>query len=116
MRVTGWHRAIATLVLAGAGLGSATERLARTVAHAQEKASPAAAIPHGQDQPPNPPGTALEAARTMPVPPGFQVEVVAAEPDIVNPVAMTFDERGRIWITESIEYPKKAAGPGRDRV
>jgi putative membrane-bound dehydrogenase-like protein len=29
---------------------------------------------------------------------------------------MTFDERGRIWITESLEYPKKAAGPGRDRV
>jgi putative heme-binding domain-containing protein len=116
MRVTGWHRAIATLVLAAAGLGSATERLARTVAHAQEKASPAAAIPHGQDQPPNPPRTALEAARTMTVPPGFQVEVVAAEPDIVNPVAMTFDERGRIWITESLEYPRRRPGPGRDRV
>lgn len=28
----------------------------------------------------------------MQVPEGFQVELVAAEPDIVNPVAMTFDE------------------------
>ncbi len=52
----------------------------------------------------------------MTVPPGFEVEVVASEPDIVNPVAMTFDERGRIWITESLEYPRRAPGPGRDRV
>ncbi len=52
----------------------------------------------------------------MTVPPGFHVEVVAAEPDIVNPVAMTFDERGRIWITESLEYPRHQAGPGRDRI
>ena len=28
-------------------------------------------------------------------------------PAIVNPVAMTFDERGRIWITESLEYPRR---------
>ena len=52
----------------------------------------------------------------MTVPPGFAVELVAAEPDIVNPIAMTFDDRGRIWITESLEYPRKEPGPGRDRV
>ena len=60
--------------------------------------------------------TPAEAIREMTVPHGFSVEVVAAEPDIVNPVAMTFDERGRVWITESLEYPRRAAGPGRDRV
>jgi putative membrane-bound dehydrogenase-like protein len=52
----------------------------------------------------------------MRVPKGFTVELVASEPDIVNPVAMTFDERGRIWITESLEYPRREPGPGRDRV
>ena len=52
----------------------------------------------------------------MTVPEGFAVELVASEPDIVNPVAMTFDERGRIWITESLEYPRQEAGPGRDRI
>ena len=52
----------------------------------------------------------------MTVPPGFTVELVAAEPDVMNPVAMTFDERGRIWITESFEYPRREPGPGRDRV
>src|SRR5262249_13439314 len=57
-----------------------------------------------------------EAMRKMTMPEGFTVELVASEPDIVNPVAMTFDERGRIWITESLEYPRSSAGPGRDRV
>ncbi len=73
-------------------------------------------IPHAQDKPPGPALSPQEAIKKMQVPPGFRVELVAAEPDIVNPVAMTFDERGRIWITESIEYPRHSAGPGKDRV
>jgi putative membrane-bound dehydrogenase-like protein len=73
-------------------------------------------IPHGQDAPPGPPLSPAEAVKKMTVPDGFSVEVVASEPDIVNPVAMTFDEKGRIWITESLEYPRHSAGPGKDRV
>src|SRR5688572_23674630 len=73
-------------------------------------------IPHRQDQPPNQPYIAEEALKRFTVPEGFRVELVAGEPDIVNPVAMTFDDRGRIWITESVEYPRKPAGHGRDRV
>jgi putative heme-binding domain-containing protein len=65
---------------------------------------------------PNRPLSPEEAIEAMTVPAGFTVELVAAEPDIVNPIAMTFDDRGRIWVTESIEYPRKEAGPGRDRV
>ena len=80
---------------------------------AQEKP---AVIPHAQDKPPNEPRDPQTAAKMMTVPEGFSVEVVAAEPDIVNPVAMTIDERGRFWITESLEYPRKSAGPGKDRV
>ena len=52
----------------------------------------------------------------MTVPPGFTVECVAHEPDLVNPVAMTFDERGRVWVCESLEYPRREAGYGRDRI
>jgi putative membrane-bound dehydrogenase-like protein len=73
-------------------------------------------IPHRQTKPPNEPRPAAEAAKLMTVPPGFTVEVVACEPDLVNPVAMTFDERGRIWVTESLEYPRRSAGPGKDRI
>ena len=73
-------------------------------------------IPHRQDQPPNQPYSAQEALKKFTVPEGFHVELVASEPDIVNPVAMTFDDSGRIWVTESVEYPRKPAGVGRDRV
>ena len=66
--------------------------------------------PWRQDQPPNQPYSPQEAISKMTVPEGFTVELVASEPDIVNPIAMTFDDRGRIWITESIEYPRKSAG------
>lgn len=73
-------------------------------------------IPHAQDKPPNEPRDAATAAKMMTVPPGFVVEVVASEPDLVNPVAMAIDERGRFWITESLEYPRRSPEPGRDRV
>ncbi len=39
------------------------------------------------------------------VPPGFDIELVAAEPDIRKPMNMAFDDRGRLWVTESTEYP-----------
>jgi putative heme-binding domain-containing protein len=73
-------------------------------------------IPHRQDRVPNRPYAPDEAIEAMTVPAGFSVELVAAEPDIVNPIAMCFDDRGRIWLTESIEYPRKEPGVGRDRV
>ena len=73
-------------------------------------------IPRRQEKPPGPAVPADEAARRMTVPPGFTVEVVASEPDLVNPVAMCFDERGRVWVTESLEYPRQSPGPGRDRI
>jgi putative membrane-bound dehydrogenase-like protein len=72
--------------------------------------------PHGQDKPPGPALSPEEAIKKMTVPEGFSVELVASEPMIVNPVAMTIDERGRFWITESLEYPRRKPGPGQDRV
>ena len=83
---------------------------------AQKADQPKEPIPHGQDQLPGPPLSPQEAIKKMKVPDGFHVELVAAEPDLVNPVAMTFDEKGRIWITESLEYPRRSAGAGRDRI
>lgn len=51
------------------------------------------------------------------VPPGFEVQLVAAEPDIDKPMNLAFDARGRLWVTHSREYPLAAAvGAGRDRV
>ena len=73
-------------------------------------------IPHAQDRAPNPPKSPSEAIAAMTVPDGFLVELVAGEPDLVNPVSMTIDEKGRFWVTESLEYPRREPGPGRDRV
>jgi len=73
-------------------------------------------IPHHQDRPPGPALSPQEAIAKMTVPEGFKVELVASEPDLVNPVAMTFDEKGRMWITESLEYPRRQPGPGKDRI
>ncbi len=73
-------------------------------------------LPHRMDHPPNDPLTPQESVERMTAPPGFHVDLVASEPEVINPIAMTFDERGRIWITESIEYPRKSAGTGRDKV
>lgn len=73
-------------------------------------------VPHGQSKLPGPALSPQEAIEKMTVPEGFMVELVASEPDIVNPVAMTIDEKGRFWITESLEYPRRSAGKGRDRV
>jgi glucose/arabinose dehydrogenase len=73
-------------------------------------------IPRGQTRPPGPPLSPADAMAKMTVPEGFHVELVASEPEIVNPVAMAFDERGRVWITESLEYPRFEPGPGRDRI
>jgi putative membrane-bound dehydrogenase-like protein len=82
-----------------------------TIATAQETF-----IPRRQSKPPGPPLPPDEALAKMTVPEGFRVELVASEPQIMNPVAMAFDDRGRIYVTESFEYPRREAGPGRDRV
>src|SRR5262245_56880819 len=74
------------------------------------------AIPHNQDRPPGAAHSPEEAIAKITVPEGFRVELFASEPELVNPVAMSFDERGRVWVVESLEYPRRDAGPGRDRV
>src|ERR1043166_8010400 len=59
-----------------------------------------------------------EAQKKFVVPEGFEVRLFAAEPDVINPVAMTWDERGRLWVLELYEYPL-GAPPGakpRDRI
>ncbi len=73
-------------------------------------------IPRTQTQPPGPPLTPEQAMAKMELPEGFHIELVASEPDLQNPVAMAFDDAGRIFVTESFEYPRQEAGPGRDRI
>ncbi len=46
-----------------------------------------------------------DARARMSVPEGYEVRCFAHEPMIVNPVAMTWDHRGRLWVVEGYEYP-----------
>lgn len=65
--------------------------------------------------PPESPLTPDVAVARFVLPPGFEARLFAAEPDIVNPIAITWDERGRLWVAESLDYPNEL-GRGRDRI
>lgn len=64
----------------------------------------------------------LEPAESMKhliVPKGFHVELFASEPDLKGkPICMAWDERGRLWVAETVDYPNelKPPGEGRDRI
>jgi putative membrane-bound dehydrogenase-like protein len=65
------------------------------------------------------PLSAAESMQRIVVPGGFEVKLVASEPDIKKPIWMTWDERGRLWIAESLDYPNRVrplSEPGRDRI
>lgn len=63
-----------------------------------------------------PPYTPAEEQQTFRLPSGFRMELVAAEPDVIDPVAMTFDEAGRIYAVEMRDYPMGDGPPGRIRL
>lgn len=57
--------------------------------------------------------------KLMQVPPGFTLELFAAEPDIINPIAMNWDVKGRLWVIETVDYPNTVLedkGTGDDQI
>lgn len=52
-----------------------------------------------------------EARAKMSVPEGYAVRCFAHEPMVQNPVAMTWDHRGRLWVVEAYEYPNGSPHP-----
>ena len=55
--------------------------------------------------------TPEEARAKMSVPEGYEVRCFAHEPMVQNPVAMTWDHRGRLWVVEAYEYPNGSPHP-----
>lgn len=55
-----------------------------------------------------------ESLKKMHIEKGFRVKVVASEPLINSPVALTFDEKGRIWVVEMLNYMPDTLGTGED--
>jgi glucose/arabinose dehydrogenase/mono/diheme cytochrome c family protein len=78
----------------------------------------------GEDQPPPPshlvipPSPALspsEALKTFKLAPGFRLELVAAEPLLFDPIAISFGPDGRIWVVEMRDYMPNVDGKGEDQ-
>ncbi|ODS79573.1 MAG: hypothetical protein ABS46_15635 [Cytophagaceae bacterium SCN 52-12] len=56
-------------------------------------------------------------ARGFKLPPGFEITLFASEPQIGKPMNIEFDDRGRLWVTQSTEYPMAATGStGKDKI
>lgn len=65
------------------------------------------------------PMPAEEVARTMALPKGFKCVVFAAEPDVQQPIAMSWDKKGRLWVAENYTYaenPMRWDTKLRDRI
>src|SRR5215204_5972082 len=62
------------------------------------------------------PLTPAEQQKTFKLPPGFKVQLVAAEPELRKPMNMAFDGAGRLWLTESREYPWPTNASPRDTI
>jgi putative heme-binding domain-containing protein len=48
--------------------------------------------------------------RLMQLPEGFEVQLVACEPTVVNPLSMNFDPQGRLWVLCAPRYPQLLPG------
>jgi putative heme-binding domain-containing protein len=62
-----------------------------------------------------PPRSAFEERKALHVPEGFEVQLVAAEPAIQKPMNIAFDDKGRLWVTGTVEYPYPAKPGTRPR-
>lgn len=62
--------------------------------------------------------TPEESMSLIQVPVGFGLQLFAAEPDVVNPIYMNWDEKGRLWVIETVDYPNeiKSGDQGDDRI
>jgi putative membrane-bound dehydrogenase-like protein len=59
-----------------------------------------------------------ESMQHMVVPQGFAVHLFASDPAIHKPICMAWDERGRLWVSETVDYPNQMqeAGQGHDQI
>lgn len=65
--------------------------------------------------PPAPPLTVEQEMATFKLPPGLQIQCVAHEPMVEDPVAMTWDADGRLWVVEMRGYMPDIDGNGEDQ-
>ena len=61
------------------------------------------------------PPTPAESLAAIQVPEGFRISLYAAEPNVAQPIAINYDDRGRLWVAESFSYIEWKRN-GKDRI
>lgn len=79
------------------------------IAKVKELAGAVAPLPK-----PTGPKSPKEEKETFKLDERFKIELVASEPDVVDPVAMCFDEKGRMFVCEMRGYPNGGVGTGKE--
>jgi putative heme-binding domain-containing protein len=80
--------------------------LAANIALAQPQLVPVPLVAETELLPPE------EQQKLFHLPDGFEIQLVASDPDIGQPMQLNFDAKGRLWVTHSVEYPYPAQGEG----
>jgi len=60
-----------------------------------------------------------QSQKLVQVPVDFELQLFASEPDIINPIAMAWDEKGRLFVIETVDYPNEVRdedGVGQDKI
>src|SRR5699024_4830846 len=80
-------------------------------------------IPNYEERDPTPqfqlPLSPEESQKHIQVPVGFELELFASEPDIINPIDIAWDAKGRLWAIETTDYPntvRERNGVGDDKI
>ncbi len=77
-----------------------------------------AANPFAEGVRPTQPLSPPEEQGAFRLPEGFEIQLVASEPEIAKPMNMAFDAKGRLWVTVTREYPFPVplGQPSRDEI
>jgi putative membrane-bound dehydrogenase-like protein len=76
-------------------------------------AEPLPELPPDTPEPTSLPLSPTAALSSIHVPAGFRVDLVAAEPQVLDPVAFDWDAQGRLWVVEMADYPMGMDGAGQ---
>src|SRR5947207_2056824 len=90
-----------------------TARMARRVSGSSTRLKSRLLCPFAENIRTTPARTPQEEQKTFHLPPGFEIQLVASEPDIDKPINMAFDGKGRLWVTGSREYPFPVKPPAK---
>lgn len=108
---------VSLLAVAAAGVQCQHRPLPDALSLTTGPANPAPVPPEGHSPPDKsyiadrPAATPEEALAQFTLPDGFEIQLVAAEPELRKPMQLAFDERGRLLVSTSTNYP---LGPGPD--